>query len=440
MNRMYHCAICNAEHDITSGIGIKHLKHTLSKQDIANFVNVATTIPTYEIVTNGIPPLYEGTDAFVREIRISEILQEKFPNMEAYHSSSGIKEWLEERMQGSNHDIANALSRIQGDAAGEVDFVRDMQGHIGNLFTKTDFVRNAEGRVTSNNPGIDAVEVNRFTGDIVQEYQVKTLRSADSINDTLKDFLNNDHYNANITLVGPQELIDRAHELGIPNPTITMGTLQDNLASAQYLSGEILSGQMAVDFTPLNVGGQMIGGGMIGAAVSVTVSGLIDFIAYKQGRIAKGELKRRLGKAGVKGAITGSALAGLSLFIPGGIIGFGIAAVVGLSLRRLIDEAYGDGTTGEVLKMTNAVHANVELAHRGAVYIAQIAEVNDRVLADAISTVNDMQEDRFQAHVIYDHIEKQHTINPNTDYTESVDHIYSRLDRMRAQMMEREGR
>src|SRR5690606_36874364 len=192
----------------------------------------------------------EGTDAFVREIKIAQTLQEKFPNMDAYKSAEGLRDWLAERLQMSNSAGANALSRIQGDAAGEVDFIREMQGNIRSLFTRTDFPRNEDGRIVSNNPGIDAVEINRFTGDIVNEYQIKMLRSADSIDQTLEDFLNNDAYKPTTVLVGPQELIDRAHELGIPNPTKVMGTLQDNLQSAQELSDKILSGQLAVGMTP----------------------------------------------------------------------------------------------------------------------------------------------------------------------------------------------
>ena len=156
-----------------------------------------------------------------------------------------------------------------------------MQGNLRNLFTKIDFPRNADGRIVSNNPGIDAIEINRFTGDIVREYQVKTLRSADSINETLKDFLNNDHYKPTTVLVGPQELIDRAHEMGIPNPTKVMGTLQDNMNSAHELSNKIMHGQLAVGMTPVSVAGEMLSGSAIGAVVSVTVSGLITYMQYK---------------------------------------------------------------------------------------------------------------------------------------------------------------
>lgn len=434
MNNSYYCKKCQMDHDITSTIGVRHLHHNLSEKEIANFINIATTIPTYEVVRNGIPDVFEGTDAFVREVKIIQTLQEKFPNVDAFKTTDGLKEWLEEQLQGSNNAAANALSRIQGDAAGEVDFVREMQGSIRNIFTKIDFPRNADGRIVSNNPGIDAIEYNRLTGEIINEYQVKTLRSADSINETLRDFLNNDHYKPTTVLVGPQELIDRAHELGIPNPTKVMGTLQDNLDSANELSNKILNEQLAIGMTPGSVAGEMISGAAIGAVISVTVSGLVTYLQYKSGKITFDEMKIKIAKDGLKGAITGGALAGLSLFIPGGIIGAGVGFVVGVTLRRLLDEAYGDGMFGGVLETTRAVHANVKLLNNGTVYVAQLTEMNGNTLAKALSTVDDMITDRIQADSIYTKLERENNNGMRIDYSQNADSTLSRLDIMRDRM------
>lgn len=422
------------DHDITSIIGVRHLHHNLSEKEIANFINIATTIPTYEVVRNGIPDVFEGTDAFVREVKIIQTLQEKFPNVDAFKTTDGLKEWLEEQLQGSNNAAANALSRIQGDAAGEVDFVREMQGSIRNIFTKIDFPRNADGRIVSNNPGIDAIEYNRLTGEIINEYQVKTLRSADSINETLRDFLNNDHYKPTTVLVGPQELIDRAHELGIPNPTKVMGTLQDNLDSANELSNKILNEQLAIGMTPGSVAGEMISGAAIGAVISVTVSGLVTYLQYKSGKITFDEMKIKIAKDGLKGVITGGAMASLSLFIPGGIIGAGVGFVAGVTLRRLLDEAYGDGMFGGVLETTRAVHANVKLLNSGAVYVAQLSKMNGNALAKALSTVDDMIADRIHAGSIYTKLERENNNGMRIDYNQNADSTLSRLDIMRDRM------
>ncbi|ALS25845.1 hypothetical protein IJ21_04130 [Paenibacillus sp. 32O-W] len=434
MSNSYFCNKCRTDHEITSNIGIRHLHHTLSEKDVAYFINISTTIPTYEVISNGIPGVFEGTDAFVREVTIAQTLQQKFPNVDAFKTVEGLKEWLAEQLQGSNNAAANALSRIQGDAAGEVDFIREMQGNLRSLFTKIDFPRNADGRIVSNNPGIDAIEINRLTGDVVREYQVKTLRSADSINETLKDFLNNDHYKPTTVLVGPQELIDRAHEMGVPNPTKVMGTLQDNMDSAHELSNKIMHGQLAVGMTPVSVAGEMLSGVAIGVVVSVTVSGLITYMQYKSEKITYDQMKTKIAKDGLKGAITGGALAGLSLFIPGGIIGVGVGFVVGTTLRRLLDEAYGDGMFGGVLETTKAVHANVKLLNSGTVYIAQLTEMNGQTLARAVSTVDDMIADRIQADNIYTKLERVTQNGLRIDYSRDADSILSRLDMLRDRM------
>lgn len=436
MSNSYYCQKCRCDHSIMNPVGVQHLHYNLSEQHVSDFINLASTVPTYTIAQSGIPGVFEGTDAFVREIQIAQTLQDKFPNVEAFKTAKGFKMWLEEQMQGSNNAAANALSRIQGDAAGEVDFIREMQGSIRSMFTKVDFPRNADGRIISNTPGIDAVEINRFTGEIIREYQVKTLRSADSINSTLKDFLSNDHYKPTTVLVGPQELIDRAQEIGIPNPTKVMGTLQDKQNSAQELSNKVLNEQLALNMTAGAVAEKAIGGAVIGCAISITISSLLSYMQYRAGTITFDEIKRRLAKEGVKGAITGGALAGLSLFIPGGVIGLGVGFVVGTSLRRLLDEAYGDSMFGEVLRTTQAVHANVQMLAGGTVYIVQLAEMNERALASAISTVDDMIDDRMQADTIYSKLELNNHNSVRIDYSQHADNVLSRLDGFRSRMKE----
>ncbi|RAV02697.1 hypothetical protein [Paenibacillus sp. YN15] len=434
----YYCKHCNAAHDLSSPIGIRHLRHTLTPQSLSNFLNMATTIPAYEAIHGGIPGVWEGTNAFVREVKIVETLQAKFPHMQEYHSADGLRNWLTERMQVSDQAYANALSRIQGDAAGEVDFVRDMQDDLRSLFTRTAFVRNADGRITSNFPGIDAVEVNRFTGDVMQEFQVKTLRSADSINETLKGFLDNEHYKPTTVLVGPQELIDRAHELGIPNPTKVMGTLQDNLDSAHELGDKILHHDLATGFTPTTVAPEMLGGAAVGAAISVTVSGLLAFFQYQSGRMTLEQLRTKLAKDGLKGAVTGGTLAGLSLFIPGGLIGHGIAFAAGITLRRLLDEAYGDGMFGEVLKLTKAVQANVEMVHHGSVYVARLSEINEQLLAKSSVIIDEAIRDRMQAEHKLQRLEREyHPGGMIVDQHQTAADILSRLDAKRTLLQRR---
>jgi hypothetical protein len=412
---------------------ISYIKKHLNKNDLKEFLDIASVAGAHEMVTRGIPGVYEGTHQFIRDIETAQLLQEKFPNM-PYSSPEGFKEWLTDRLSGSTNSQANALSRLQGDGAGEVDFVREMQGSLRSLFTKTDFVKDASGNVTSNYPGIDAVEVNRFTGKVINEYQIKTLRSEDSINKVLEKFTSNSHYNENITLVGPKELIEEAQKQGLPNPVKVMGTVKENSESVNALKDKIQSGQITTELSTKAVVDKVAGGAAIGAALSIGISSLFNFIAYKKGEISKQEMVSRIGKDGVKGAITGGALAGLSLFVPGGIIGIGIGFVVGSVLRRALDDAFGDGIFADILDLTNSLQANVKLLHKGFIYIAELVEADGKQVARTVTTVQDLTTERLNTLKRLQDYEGRYQAGQDIVINESVQSKLERLDNARVRL------
>ncbi|MDV6377751.1 hypothetical protein ORD22_05670 [Sporosarcina sp. GW1-11] len=411
-----------------------YIKKNLSKEDLKEFFDIASVAGAHETITRGIPGVYEGTQQFIRDIETAQLLQQKFPNM-PYDTAEGFKNWLTDRLSGSTQAGANALNRLQGDGAGEVDFVREMQGSLRSLFIKTDFARDAGGNITSNYPGIDAIEINRFTGNVLNEFQIKTLRTKDSINQVLKDFTNNQHYDENITLVGPKELIEEAKRQGLPNPVKMMGSVEDNAKSARELKDRVQSGQMATELTTKEVMGKVAGGAVIGAAISIGISSLFNFIAYTKGEISKKEMLTRVGKDGAKGAITGGALAGLSLFVPGGIIGIGVGFVVGSVLRRALDDAFGDGIFAEVLDLTKSVQANVKLLHDGSVYMAELVVADGEQIARAVDTVEELAAERLDTLNRLQNLEIQHQSGQVLiERNQSVVSKLDKLDVMRARL------
>ncbi|KQL33531.1 hypothetical protein AN960_20875 [Bacillus sp. FJAT-25509] len=414
---------------------ISYIKRYLNKNDLKEFFDIAAVAGAYKTITRGIPGVYEGTHQFIRDIEIAKLLQQKFPNM-PYNSSEGFKSWLTERISGSPQSGANALSRLQGDGAGEVDFVREMQGNLRSLFTKTDFARDASGNITSNIPGIDAVEVNRFTDKVLNEFQIKTLRSEDNLNKVLKEFTNNNHYNENITLVGPKELIEEAKKQGLPNPVKIIGSVEKNAKSAEALKDKVQSGQLTTELTTKAVVGKVVGGAIIGAAISIGISSIFNYIAYKKGAISKKDMLSTIGKDVAKGAITGGALAGISLFVPGGIIGMGIGIVVGSVLRRALDDAFGDGIFAEILDLTKSVQANVKLLHNGSVYIAELVEADGKQIARAVDTVQELVNERLNTvnrlQNFENHYQIGHVVIENKSFSsklENLDKMKERLER-----------
>lgn len=396
---------------------LRYIKQHLDKQDIKEFFDIASVAATHETITRGIPGVYEGTHQFIRDVQTAELLQQKFPNM-PYDTPDGFKGWLTDRLSGSTQSQANALSRLQGDGAGEVDFIREMQGNLRSLFTKTDVAKDAAGQITSNYPGIDAVEVSRLTDRELNQFQIKTLRSEDSIQNVLKEFQNNPHYNPDITLVGPEELIQEAKNQNLPNPLKAVGSVEENRQSAEALKNKIESGKMTTELTVQDVTRKAVGGAVIGAAISISISGLFNYIAFKKGDITQEELLKRIGKDGAKGAITGGALAGLSLFVPGGLIGAGIGFFAGTYLRRLLDDAFGEGTFADVLDLTKSVQANVQLLHHGSIYVAELVEADGEQIETALNTVEALSDERTTT------LERLQSLENHTNQSQIVTDTY----------------
>ncbi len=402
----YFCSMCQTEHVIFSPMGATHLKEIVSKEEIALFLDLASSIAAWEMIVNGIPHVLEGTHQYVRDIQVAQLLQRKFPNM-PYGSAEGFKIWLQERLAISPQSGANALSRIQGDA-GEVDFVRKMGGSLRSVFTKTDYATDVAGNITNNVPRIDVIERTRILGHKVAEYQVKTLRTEASIPQTLKDFLDHSSYSKDTVLVGPKELIEAAKEQNLPNPTRISGTIEQNARSVEALQQKILDGKFDVAFTPKAVLGKVAGGVVIGAAVSITINSFISYLDYRNGKITREEMVSRIKKEGIKGGVTGGALAGLSLVVPGGIIGLGVGCVVGSALRRILDEGFGDGLFGEVLELNRSILINMQLMHEGALYVGEIRQVQGKQMAAMVSVCDDLSEEHLTVHQRLASLEKQH--------------------------------
>jgi len=69
-----------------------------------------------------------------------------------------------------------------------------------------------------------------------------------------------------------------------------MGSVQKNAKSADALQDKILAGNMAAELTAKAAIDKVVGGALIGADVSISMTSLINFIAYKKGEISKEKL------------------------------------------------------------------------------------------------------------------------------------------------------
>ena len=364
----YKCNKCGQLHDINSAEGIKHLSYNLSREDVQKLVEFTGTAGSYAYITN-------NSQQYMRDVQVFEVLKDKFSHRGMFDSPEAAQSWVHERLAVNPDNLDQFLRRLQGDGAGEVDAIRQLNGGLKSILFKTDFVRDTSGNIPSNTPGIDLQTVNRFTGKVVDEIQVKSNWSQDPevLKQTLSKFVNSDNYSPNVTLAAPQEVIDIAKEMNIPNNLVVVGDTAGNRISGERLLEKIKSRDTSVEgvITLDGVAARVGEGAVIGAAVGLCVSAFGNFMAYRQGRIDGKEAFKNIGVDGSKGAIVGSAMGGLSILFPPGIIGIGIGIAVGMQIRRIIDIAYGKGAYEDMIHMMGGVVSSIKTTEEGIATIAK---------------------------------------------------------------------
>lgn len=245
-----------------------------------------------------------------------------------------------------------------------MDAIRQINGGLRGLIHKAELATNGQGQVTSNIPGIDLVVKSRLTGDVIETIQVKSNWTMGSLRKTVQDFLDNAHYDESITLAGPRELIEEARALGIPNKLVVVGDTAGNEASGTRLVKLIERGDAAVDgnFTLEGIASKAGQGALVGGAVAATLGSLSAYLAYRRGDLTGGEAFQRVAVEASRGAIAGTALSGVSVLFPPGLLGVGVGIVVGTQIRRVVDIAYGRGAYQDLLTGMSAVEVSFAAA------------------------------------------------------------------------------
>ena len=80
---------------------------------------------------------------------------------------------------------------------------------------------------------------------------------------------------------------------------------------------------------------------------------------YRNGEISRDEAFKSISENSLKGALIGGALGGITIFLPGGTIGFiagnAIGVYVNASASNILDEVYGKGAYGAILDSSGYV-------------------------------------------------------------------------------------
>lgn len=314
-------------------------------EDLIKYVDFASNAAAYGYIAH-------NAQDYVRNIQVADLLNTKFLQSGIFKSAKDIQDWISDKLSADPTSLNNVYRMLEGHGAGEVDFVRYINGSLKSLLYKAEFATNEAGAIVNNVGGIDVVLRNRFTDEIVQRIQVKSnwSNTAGNLRNTINEFVNGKYYSPDIILAGPKELIDKAKEMGLPNPTQVFHDTGKNLESAEKLKDLAEKGKLSNTLFSINTIQELGEGALIGAAISLGVSSVENYISYRNGLIDMDVAFNNIASDSARGAVVGVALKGVALLCPPGLIGIGIAIVIGSGLRKVIDITFGKGDFEKLLK------------------------------------------------------------------------------------------
>lgn len=389
----YRCEKCGMEHRLTTRVGARHLKHALSRDDLGRAVDFTFCAGAYTYIEQ------EGQQ-YLRDTQVFAALADKFSRGGMFAGPQEASNWLQERVAINANNVDQILRRLQGDGAGEVDAIRQINGSLRGLLHRADFIRDGSGHIPSNTPGVDLQVVNRITGEVVENIQVKSNWSTnpDTLRQTLRHFVQNTNYNTDVTLAGPRELIDEARAMGLSNRMMVVGDADGNRLSGERLRDLIERQEAAVHggITFQGVAECVGKGAVVGAAVTAGVSAIRAYIDYRQGRMSGKDAFLRIGKDASKGAVVGAAMGGLSLVFPPGAAGLALGVLVGTQLRRIVDIAYGEGAYKDILDSMGAVRGSIRTTTEGIAVVEEstrFARTAQRASLEELSAFEKLSED-----------------------------------------------
>lgn len=378
--------VTSIQNSLLSENGSNHLSSLLSKEESVRALDFAATAGVYGYITN-------NAQQYVRDVQVFELLGDKFTNAGHFADSNTVQNWVTERLAINPDSNKEMLFRFfQGHGAGEVDAVRHMNGRLLSVLYRAEFPKDALGHIDPTTAGYDFNIVNRITGKVVEQVQVKANWSSDPAawKATISKLLSRENYSPDHTLALPKEVAKVAKDMGVENRIIAISDVEGNRISAERLTQMAKNGDIATEgaITFQGVTTRIAQGAIVGAAVACGISAIGNYIAYRKGIITGGEAFRRIGVDSSKGAIVGGSLGGLSILFPPGVIGIGIGIAVGMQLRRLIDIAYGKGAYQDIVNSMGAVETSLRYTAQGVAVVEEATSYAYRSQIEALKELS----------------------------------------------------
>lgn len=370
----WYCEKCKKIHlddELCPRIRKQLKEHPELLSEAATFTTVAgqevlVTSQLLDKVAQGINKLagtnlsYEGTQQFARDIQVFKRLNEEaFSRSGVFSSPENAKAYLENVLKVAK-DKPGALRSLESKLTGssqEVDWLRMKQGKLSSIWQKNTLLN-------GNAPGVDGVTVNRFTGKEISRTTIKASKNPMTSNSTgIKDVaeaIEKGTATEKDIIFGPKGTAAAAKEAGLSNPVVEKNTAKQIQESNERLKQKILEGQATTAPTLQQVGQKMTQGAVVGAVVSVTVSGITNYIRYKNGELSGEEAFSNVGEETLKGALVGGAMGAVTIFLPGGAIGFVAGMAIGVyfsqTCTNILDEVFGKGAYGAILNAYGYVY------------------------------------------------------------------------------------
>ncbi|WP_340008406.1 hypothetical protein MHH52_10395 [Paenibacillus sp. FSL K6-0276] len=358
--------------------------------EAANFSTVAAqyhliSSQTLDTVAKGINKIsgsqlgYEGTQQYMRDVQVFRQLKvDAYCKSGAFENARNARSYIENASNGQRDTL---IKKLNGTGQ-EVDWLRWKQVQLNSLAEKSKLL----GEEVTNAAGIDGVTINRFNGQEVCRTSVKAAQSSKGLGTNVSDVLKalkDGTLNPNDTVAGIggtdevlKKAIDRNMMKAIQNGDMdfanTLKQAKEQLSvselnnperikqSTQRLQDKMLKGQASAQVTVQEISKKAVQGAVIGAAISLTLSGITNYLKYRNGEITEAEAFQAVGEETLKGALLGSAMAAVTIFLPAGILGFVAGMAVGIYLSKVttnvLDEIFGKGAYEEILDASGYVY------------------------------------------------------------------------------------
>lgn len=338
---------------------------------------------------------YEGTRQFARDIQVFKRLNEEpFARSGHFAAPDTAKLYFEnvsKVAEGNSRAMTSFESKLTGYSQ-EVDWLRMKQGQISSLWEKSSLLEN-------NAAGVDGVTFNRFTGKQISRTTVKASKNPMTSGSTgirdVKEAIEKGYATSEDIIYGPKGTAEAARRAGLKNPVKEQNTVDRIQLSNGRLENKLMQGQATIAPTVQQVGRQMAQGAVVGAAVAVTVSAVSNYVRYKNGELTRDGAFEEISEDTLKGAITGTALGTVTIFLPGGLIGVVAGVTIGAyfmtACTNVLDEIYGKGAYGAILNTAGYVYG---MTFNLADYYEKIEMNNRRTRQDikeAVTIQNEIQ-------------------------------------------------